>query len=160
VSAHQYNMLRPVLFGGVTIAAAVAVALIFTFEAGAPRSMVWNSPTGMIAIIEMLVFALFVTAGIRTWRTTRDLVRMRLMSLFTLNAALSIACCVVFFLGSGQLEWARGAIVCLWGSVLWLVFALVKRSGAAAVLVVPYFVCVSIVGLVNEITRMNVPFGQ
>jgi translocator protein len=107
-----------------------------------------------------LIFALAAASAVLAWRAAPDRRAVEtLIGLFALNGFLNVMWSLLFF-RLRRPDWALGEVVVLWLSIVLLMLVTGRYSKAAAWLLLPYLVWVSIAGLLNwEIVRLNGAFG-
>lgn len=119
------------------------------------------APTGQLfPVIWTIVFATAALAGASTWEkltSRRD--RETLLGLFALNGFLNLFWSFLFF-RLQRPDFALYEQVALWLSVLALIVFCGRFSKAAAMLLAPYLVWVTIAGVLNyQVVQLNAPFG-
>ena len=118
----------------------------------------WKPPDWAFGPIWTLVFGTAMLAGLAAWKARpTPLYRGRLLALFLVNALLNIAWSVLFF-RLHRPDWAFGEVLLFWLSIAALVAMAGRASRAAAALLLPYLVWVSVAACLNlAIVRLNPP---
>lgn len=120
----------------------------------------WAPPGYAFGIIWTAVFAMIALAGVLAWQkapTRRD--AEIAIGLFALNGFLNLGWSFVFF-RMQRPDLAFYELIALWLSILALIIFLGRFSKAAAALLLPYIVWVSIAGALNwQIVQLNGPFA-
>ncbi len=116
----------------------------------------WNPPPAAFGLIWTIVFTLIVFAGVTAWRATPDRSASEmLIGLFALNGFFNTMWTVLFF----QLrrpDWAMIELVFFWISIVTLIVVFGRYSRAAALLLMPYVIWVTIAGVLNwQIIQLN-----
>jgi translocator protein len=116
----------------------------------------WNPPPAAFGIIWTIVFALIALAGVTAWRATPNRAASEtLIGLFALNGFFNTIWTVLFF----QLrrpDWAMAELVLFWISIVALIVVFGRYSRAAALLLMPYLIWVTIAGVLNwQIIQLN-----
>ena len=119
----------------------------------------WKPPDAAFGVIWSTIFTLCAISGWLAWQAADTLALRRLvLCLFGVNAVLNIAWSALYF----QLQrpdWALFEVVFLWLSVLALVMGLWRLSRWASLLLITYWIWVSIAAVLNVQTVMlNGPF--
>jgi translocator protein len=120
----------------------------------------WKPPDAAFGVIWSSIFTLCAISGWLAWRAAdTQALRRRVLCLFGVNAVLNILWSALYF----QLQrpdWALFEVVFLWLSILALVMGLWRLSRWASLLLVTYWIWVSIAAVLNVQTVMlNGPFG-
>jgi translocator protein len=107
-----------------------------------------------------LIFALAAASAVLAWRAAPDRRAVEtLIGLFALNGFLNVMWSLLFF-RLRRPDWALGEVVVLWLSIVLLMLVTGRYSKAAAWLLLPYLLWVTVAGLLNwEIVRLNGAFG-
>jgi translocator protein len=107
-----------------------------------------------------LIFALAAASAVLAWRAAPDRRAVEtLIGLFALNGFLNVMWSLLFF-RLRRPDWALGEVVVLWLSIVLLMVVTGRYSKAAAWLLLPYLLWVTVAGLLNwEIVRLNGAFG-
>jgi translocator protein len=120
----------------------------------------WAPPGYMFGVIWTAVFAMIALAGVFTWEkapTRRDLEIA--LGLYALNGFLNLGWSFLFF-RLQRPDLAFYELIALWLSILALILFCGRFSKAAAALLLPYIIWVTIAGVLNyEVVRLNGPFG-
>lgn len=120
----------------------------------------WAPPGYAFGIIWTAVFAMIALAGVLAWQrapTRRD--AEIAIGLFALNGFLNLGWSFVFF-RMQRPDLAFYELIALWLSILALIIFLGRFSKAAAALLLPYIVWVTIAGALNwQIVQLNGPFA-
>ena len=120
----------------------------------------WAPPGYMFGIIWTAVFAMIALAGVFAWErapTRRDVEIS--IGLFALNGFLNLGWSFLFF-RMQRPDLAFFELIALWLSIAALIWFCGRFSKAAAVLLVPYIVWVTIAGALNyQVVQLNGPFA-
>jgi translocator protein len=120
----------------------------------------WAPPGYMFGIIWTGVFAMIALAGVFAWErapTRRDVEIS--IGLFALNGFLNLGWSFLFF-RMQRPDLAFYELIALWLSIAALILFCGRFSRAAALLLVPYIVWVTIAGALNwQVVQLNGPFG-
>lgn len=120
----------------------------------------WAPPGYAFGIIWTAVFAMIALAGVLAWQrapTRRD--AEVAIGLFALNGFLNLGWSFVFF-RMQRPDLAFYELIALWLSILALIIFLGRFSKAAAALLLPYIIWVTIAGALNwQIVQLNGPFA-
>jgi translocator protein len=120
----------------------------------------WAPPGYMFGIIWTAVFAMIALAGVFVWErapTRRDVEIS--IGLFALNGFLNLGWSFLFF-RMQRPDLAFYELIALWLSIAALIWFCGRFSKAAALLLVPYIVWVTIAGALNwQVIQLNGPFG-
>lgn len=120
----------------------------------------WAPPGYLFGVIWTVVFSLIAIAGVFAWQnapTRRDTEIM--LGMFALNGFLNLLWSFLFF-RMQRPDLAFYELVALWLSIAVLIVFVGRFSKAAAVLLSPYLIWVSIAGLLNyQVVQLNGPFG-
>ncbi|MEM1409175.1 MAG: TspO/MBR family protein [Pseudomonadota bacterium] len=120
----------------------------------------WNPPNWLFPPVWTTIYALIVTAVVRTWPSleTTD-ARLIFMALFAVNILLNVAWSGLFFTLQRP-DWSFVELLALWLSILALVLFMGAQDRVAGFLMLPYLVWVAFAGWLNfVIVRLNAPFG-
>ena len=120
----------------------------------------WKPPDAAFGVIWSTIFTLCAISGWLAWQAADTLaLRRRVLCLFGVNAVLNIVWSALYF-KLQRPDWALFEVVFLWLSVLALVMGLWRLSRWASLLLVTYWIWVSIAAVLNVQTVMlNGPFG-
>ena len=120
----------------------------------------WKPPDAAFGVIWSTIFTLCAISGWLAWQAADTLaLRRRVLSLFGVNAFLNVLWSALYF-KLQRPDWALFEVVFLWLSILALVMGLWRLSRWASLLLVTYWVWVSIAAVLNVQTVMlNGPFG-
>lgn len=148
-----------------------AVAATFTAIMGATitdigpwylglKQPAWAPPDFAFGIIWTLIFSLTAIAGATAWRAAPDQKTVEAMiGMFALNGFLNVLWSLLFF-RLHRPDWALIEVTFLWTSILVLTLSIRRYSQAAALLLLPYLLWVSIATVLNyEVVQLNGPFG-
>jgi tryptophan-rich sensory protein len=120
----------------------------------------WAPPDYMFGVIWTAIFAMIAIAGVFAWEkapTRRD--SEIAIGLFALNGFLNLAWSFLFF-RLERPDLAFYELIALWLSIVALIVFCGRFSRAAALLLVPYLVWVTIAGVLNyQVVQLNGPFG-
>lgn len=120
----------------------------------------WAPPGYMFGIIWTAVFAMIALAGVFTWErapTRRDLEIA--LGLYALNGFLNLLWSFLFF-RLQRPDLAFWELLGLWLSIAALIWFCGRFSKAAAALLAPYLIWVTIAGVLNwQVVQLNGPFG-
>ena len=116
----------------------------------------WTPPGWVFPVVWTTLYVLMGTAAWMVWCTAKEKGSMRgPLSVFLIQLALNAAWTPTFF-GAHRILAALLVIMALWLAILVTMLAFRKVSLAAASLLAPYFVWVSIATVLNfEIWRLN-----
>ena len=120
----------------------------------------WKPPDAAFGVIWSTIFTLCAISGWLAWQAADTLaLRRRVLCLFGVNAFLNVLWSALYF-KLQRPDWALFEVVFLWLSILALVMGLWRLSRWASLLLVTYWVWVSIAAVLNVQTVMlNGPFG-
>ena len=152
----------PLLIAAVSALLVAGVGATMTDTTGwyeALNKPAWNPPPAAFGLIWTIVFALIALAGVAAWRATPNSAAAdTLIGLFSLNGFLNMTWTVLFF----QLrrpDWAMFELVLFWLSIVVLIVVFGRYSRAAAILLAPYLIWVTIAGVLNwQIIQLNPGF--
>lgn len=119
----------------------------------------WQPPDFLFPIAWTLIFALAALSAATGWKHAPDgASRETMVGLFSINGFLNILWTALFF-RIQRPDWALIEVGMLWLTICALIFALVRYSRLAALLLLPYLAWVSFAAVLNlEIVRLNGPF--
>jgi tryptophan-rich sensory protein len=119
----------------------------------------WKPPDPYFGVIWSVIFTLCAISGAMAWQTaTTPAQQKRVLGLFAVNAFLNILWSAIYF-KFHRPDLAVFEVVFLWLSILLLVMGLWNLSKKAALLLVPYWVWVTIATVLNvETVKLNGPF--
>ena len=119
----------------------------------------WKPPDAAFGVIWSTIFTLCAISGWLAWQAADTLaLRRRVLTLFGVNAVLNIVWSALYF-KLQRPDWALFEVVFLWLSVLALVMGLWRMSRWASLLLITYWIWVSIAAVLNVQTVMlNGPF--
>ena len=125
-----------------------------------PLKPAWTPPDWAFGAIWTAVFSLTAVAGVLGWRRmTTAASREWLIGLFALNGFLNVLWSLLFF-RLQRPDWALVEVAALWLSIAGLMLFFRRKAPAAALLLVPYLVWVSVAALLNaQVVQMNGRFG-
>ena len=120
----------------------------------------WKPPDAAFGVIWSTIFTLCAISAWLAWQAADTLaLRRRVLCLFGVNAFLNVLWSALYF-KLQRPDWALFEVVFLWLSILALVMGLWRMSRWASLLLVTYWVWVSIAAVLNVQTVMlNGPFG-
>lgn len=120
----------------------------------------WKPPDRLFGPAWTVIYALAALAGVRAWDAAPSRShRETLLVLFALNGFLNLLWSLLFF-RLQRPDWALAEVGFLWVSIVLLMVVLGRYSRAAAALLVPYLIWVSIAATLNfAVVRLNGPFG-
>ena len=120
----------------------------------------WKPPDAAFGVIWSTIFTLCAISAWLAWQAADTLaLRRRVLCLFGVNAFLNVLWSALYF-KLQRPDWALFEVVFLWLSILALVMGLWRLSRWASLLLVTYWVWVSIAAVLNVQTVMlNGPFG-
>jgi tryptophan-rich sensory protein len=120
----------------------------------------WAPPGYAFGIIWTAIFAMIALAGVFAWErapTRRDVEIT--IGLFALNGFLNLMWSFIFF-RMQRPDLAFYELIALWLSIAALIWFCGRFSRAAALLLVPYLIWVTIAGALNwHVVQLNGPFG-
>ena len=116
----------------------------------------WTPPGWVFPVVWTTLYVLMGTAAWLVWREGKRGGGARApLALFVFQLALNAAWTPVFF-GAHEIFAAFVLIAVLWLAILATILAFRKRSGSAAILLLPYLAWVSIATVLNfQIWRLN-----
>jgi tryptophan-rich sensory protein len=120
----------------------------------------WKPPDWAFGPVWTTIFALAAAAGVIGWRRAASRAeRERMLLLFAANGFLNVFWSLLYF-RLHRPDWALLEVPFLWLSILALVVVLARFARAAAWLLMPYLVWVTIAALLNwQTVQLNGPFG-
>jgi len=120
----------------------------------------WKPPDAAFGAIWSTIFTLCAISAWLAWQAADTLaLRRRVLYLFGVNAVLNVLWSALYF-KLQRPDWALFEVVFLWLSILALVMGLWRLSRWASLLLVTYWIWVSIAAVLNVQTVMlNGPFG-
>jgi benzodiazapine receptor len=120
----------------------------------------WKPPDAAFGVIWSTIFTLCAISGWLAWQAADTAaLRRRVAVLFGVNAMLNILWSALYF-KLQRPDWALFEVVFLWLSILALIMGLWRLSRWASLLLITYWVWVSIAAVLNVQTVMlNGPFG-
>lgn len=120
----------------------------------------WKPPDAAFGAIWSTIFTLCAISGWLAWQAAdTPALRRRVAWLFGINAVLNILWSALYF-KLQRPDWALFEVVFLWLSILALIMGLWRLSRWASLLLVTYWIWVSIAAVLNVQTVMlNGPFG-
>jgi len=123
------------------------------------RQPEWKPPDPAFGVIWTTIFTLCAISAWLAWQAaSAQALRRRVLVLFAVNALLNVVWSALYF-KLQRPDWALVEVVFLWLSILALVVGLWRISARASLLLVPYFVWVSIAAVLNlETVHLNGPF--
>ncbi len=123
------------------------------------RQPPWKPPDAAFGVIWTTIFTLCALSGWLAWRAAGTAaLRRRVVGLFGINAVLNILWSALYF-KLQRPDWALFEVVFLWLSIVALIAGLWRISRMASLLLVTYWVWVSIAAVLNlETVRLNGPF--
>lgn len=123
------------------------------------RSPSWKPPDWLFGPAWTVIFACAAMAGLHAWSGSRRRPdRMRILTLFGVNAALNVLWSVLFF-RLHRPDWALIEVILLWASIVALILGLARYSRIASWLLVPYLAWVSFAAVLNlAVVQLNGPF--
>ena len=119
----------------------------------------WKPPDWAFGPIWTTLFSLMAICAWRAWHVTTDGTRRRqVLALWLLNALLNVGWSFLFF-KLQRPDWALMEWALLWASIALLMMALRRDSNAAAWLLLPYLLWVTLAGWLNQaVVVLNGPF--
>jgi translocator protein len=120
----------------------------------------WKPPDAAFGAIWSTIFTLCAISGYLAWQAAdTPALRRRVTVLFGANALLNIVWSALYF-KLQRPDWALFEVVFLWLSIMALIMGLWRLSRWASLLLITYWVWVSIAAALNVHTVMlNGPFG-
>jgi benzodiazapine receptor len=119
----------------------------------------WKPPDPYFGVIWSTIFTLCAISGALAWQSAQgpnD--KKRIILLFATNAFLNILWSAIYF-KLQRPDYAVFEVVFLWLSILFLVMGLWRINKKAVLLLIPYWVWVSIAAVLNVATvKLNGPF--
>jgi translocator protein len=119
----------------------------------------WAPPEVAFGIIWTVIFTLTAISGVTAWRDLPPEESAEpMIGMFAFNGFLNILWSFLFFRWQRP-DWAVIEVGFLWLSIAILIFMLRRYSHAAAWLLLPYLIWLSIAAVLNyEVVRLNGPF--
>ena len=119
----------------------------------------WKPPDPYFGVIWTTIFTLCAISGALAWQAAQGPnEQKRIILLFGVNAFLNILWSAIYF-KLQRPDFAVFEVVFLWLSILSLIMGLWRVSKKAALLLIPYWVWVSIATVLNvETVKLNGPF--
>jgi translocator protein len=120
----------------------------------------WAPPDYAFGIIWTVVFSCCALSGVSAWRHAPDRRTAETMiGMFAFNGFLNILWSFLFF-KLHRPDWAQIEVIALWLSIFVLILTVRRYSKAAALLLLPYLLWVSVAGLLSaQVVQLNGPFG-
>jgi translocator protein len=119
----------------------------------------WAPPDWAFGVIWTAIFSLTAIAAVTGWRrapTEKD--ASTLVGLFAFNGFLNFLWSFLFF-KMHRPDWALVEVSLLWFSILLLIIVVKRYSVAAAALLAPYLLWVSVAAALNyQVVQLNRPF--
>lgn len=124
------------------------------------RQPAWKPPDAAFGVIWSTIFTLCAISGWLAWKAaTAPHLRRRVVWLFGANAVLNMLWSALYF-KLQRPDWALFEVVFLWMSIVALIVGLWRLSRWASLLLITYFIWVSIAAVLNlETVLLNGPFG-
>lgn len=124
------------------------------------RQPEWKPPDPVFGVIWTTIFTLCAISAWLAWqRADTVTLKRRVVGLFVANALLNMVWSALYF-KLQRPDWALVEVVFLWLSILALMVGLWRIARLASLLVLPYWVWVSIAAVLNlETVRLNGPFA-
>lgn len=119
----------------------------------------WKPPDAAFGVIWTTIFSLCAISGWLAWQVADTAaLRRRVAGLFGANALLNILWSALYF-KLQRPDWALYEVVLLWLSILALIVGLWRLSRWASLLLITYWVWVSIAAVLNwQTVQLNGPF--
>ena len=119
----------------------------------------WKPPDAAFGAIWSVIFTLCAASAALAWQACDNTAeRRRVLALFGVNALLNIVWSGLYF-GLHRPDWALIEVVALWLSILALIVGLWRLSRWASLLLITYWVWVSIAAVLNwQTVQLNGPF--
>jgi tryptophan-rich sensory protein len=124
------------------------------------RQPEWAPPDPVYGAAWTLIYALAAISAVIAWRAapTRQQAET-LVGLFALNGFLNVLWSLIFF-RMQRPDWAAWEVLLLWLSIAALIGYCGRFSKAAAALLVPYILWVTLAATLNwQVVALNGPFG-
>lgn len=120
----------------------------------------WKPPDAAFGVIWSTIFTLCATSGWLAWQAADTAaLRRRVAVLFGVNALLNMLWSALYF-KLQRPDWALFEVVFLWLSIVGLIVGLWRLSRWASLLLVTYWLWVSIAAVLNlQTVMLNGPFG-
>lgn len=120
----------------------------------------WKPPDAAFGVIWSTIFTLCAISAWLAWQAAdTPALRRRVVWLFGINAVLNIFWSALYF-KIQRPDWALFEVVFLWLSILALIMGLWRLSRWASLLLVTYWIWVSIAAVLNvQTVILNGPFG-
>lgn len=120
----------------------------------------WKPPDAAFGVIWSTIFTLCAISGCLAWQAAHTpALRRRVAVLFGVNAVLNILWSALYFTLQRP-DWALLEVVFLWLSIVALMVGLWRLSRWASLLLITYWVWVSIAAVLNlQTVMLNGPFG-
>ena len=119
----------------------------------------WKPPDAAFGVIWTTIFSLCAISGWLAWQAADTAaLRRRVAGLFGANALLNILWSALYF-KLQRPDWALYEVMLLWLSILALIVGLWRLSRWASLLLITYWVWVSIAAVLNwQTVQLNGPF--
>ena len=119
----------------------------------------WKPPDPYFGVIWSTIFTLCAISGALAWQAAKSPnEQKRIILLFAANACLNILWSAIYF-KLKRPDFAVFEVAFLWVSILFLIMGLWGISRKGALLLIPYWVWVSIATVLNvETVKLNGPF--
>ena len=119
----------------------------------------WKQPDPYFGVIWSTIFTLCAISGALAWQAAKSPnEQKRIILLFAANACLNILWSAIYF-KLKRPDFAVFEVAFLWVSILFLIMGLWGISKKGALLLIPYWVWVSIATVLNvETVKLNGPF--
>jgi translocator protein len=119
----------------------------------------WKPPDAAFGVIWSTIFTLCAISAWLAWQAAdTPALRRRVAWLFGVNAVLNIFWSALYF-KLQRPDWALWEVVFLWLSIVALMVGLGRLSRSASLLLIPYWVWVSIAAVLNlQTVQLNGPF--
>lgn len=108
----------------------------------------WNPPSWVFGPVWTLLYLMIGLAGYFAWARGRRAERRAVFTVYGAQLVLNALWSPLFF-GLRRPDWALGALILLWFSILLCIGLFSQRSRPAAWLLMPYFIWVSFAGALN-----------
>lgn len=120
----------------------------------------WAPPDPVYGAAWTLIYALAAIAAVLAWRAAPTGKQAEtLVGLFALNGFLNVLWSLIFF-RMQRPDWAAWEVILLWLSIAALIAYCGRFSKAAAALLVPYILWVTLAAALNwQVVALNGPFG-
>ncbi|KAL2603184.1 hypothetical protein R1flu_017162 [Riccia fluitans] len=119
----------------------------------------WTPPSWAFPVIWTILYLLMGIASFIVWRQGGFRVQAYPLGIYVLQLALNFAWTPIFF-GWRRPDFALIEIILLWVAVAWTIFLFYQVNHAAAYLLIPYILWVTLATALNGYIFKNNPIGD